>query len=305
MNPYYPVYIPSKGRWMIRLTSDALSLCGVPHTLVVEQQEYKDYQNAISDNPYAKLLVLDKSYKDRYEVCDDFGQTKSTGPGPARNFLWDHSISEGHEWHWTMDDNIRHFLRLHQNRRIRVRSGMIFRAMEDFCVRYSNIYMAGPNYRMFVPQREKRPPVALNTRIYSCNLIRNNIPYRWRGRYNEDTDLSLRILKDGFCTVQFNAFLQDKTVTQALPGGNTGEFYAHEGTLNKSAMQVNLHPDVSRLTYRFGRIHHYVDYSPFKHNRLRRKPDYDDIVKRQLQETNNYAMQLCRDSAGSGDGKRE
>jgi len=44
-------------------------------------------------------------------------------------------------------------------------------------------------------------------------LIRNDVPYRWRGRYNEDTDLSLRMLKDRWCTIQFNAFLQGKAAT--------------------------------------------------------------------------------------------
>jgi hypothetical protein len=36
-------------------------------------------------------------------------------------------------------------------------------------------------------------------------------------------------------------------------------------------MQVDLHPDVSRLIKRFGRWHHFVDYQPFKANTLRRK----------------------------------
>ena len=119
------------------------------------------------------------------------------------------------------------------------------------------------------------PPFVTNTRIYSCNLIRNSSEYRWRGRYNEDTDLSLRMLKDGFCTVQFNAFLQLKVTTQTLSGGNTGEFYDKEGTRPKSEMQVAMHPDVSRLTERWGRVHHYVDYSPFARNRLRYRDGYE------------------------------
>lgn len=32
-------------------------------------------------------------------------------------------------------------------------------------------------------------------RAFPCILIQNDIPFRWRGRYNEDTDLSLRALK--------------------------------------------------------------------------------------------------------------
>jgi hypothetical protein len=98
------------------------------------------------------------------------------------------------------------------------------------------------------------------------------VPFRWRGRYNEDTDLSLRMLKAGWCTVQFNAFLQKKTRTQVVKGGNTGEFYSKEGTLPKSRMQVAMHPDVSRLVFKFGRWHHHVDYRPFQKNQLLRLP---------------------------------
>ena len=47
-------------------------------------------------------------------------------------------------------------------------------------------------------------------------------PHRWRGRYNEDTILSLDILKDGLCTMQFNNLLQGKVNTQVLGGGNSG-----------------------------------------------------------------------------------
>jgi hypothetical protein len=117
------------------------------------------------------------------------------------------------------------------------------------------------------------PPFVTGTRIYSCNLIRNDLPLRWRGRYNEDTDLSLRILKGGWNTVQFNAFLQLKTPTQQLKGGNTEAFYSVEGTLAKSAMLVAMHPDVARLVWRFGRPHHFVDYRPWRARGLILNPD--------------------------------
>jgi hypothetical protein len=128
----------------------------------------------------------------------------------------------------------------------------------------------------------------INTRIYSCNLIRNDIKHRWRGRYNEDTDLSLMMLKDGWCTIQFNAFLQGKAGTQTVKGGNDADFYKDEGTLPKSQMQVKLHPDVSRLVFKFKRWHHHVDYSRFmKHNKLIRKVDSITFEK-----INNYGMEV-------------
>lgn len=286
MNPKHPIYIVSKGRWEQRLTSRALERYGVPYFIVVEPQEYDQYCAVIDKT---KVLILDMKYKENYDACDDLGNTKSKGPGGARNFAWDHSISLGYPWHWVMDDNIRRFYRHNKNKHYPVGDGTIFRCMEDFVERYDNVAMAGPDYTFAFPQGRKYPPYILNTRIYSCNLIRNDVPFRWRGRYNEDTDLSLRMLKAGWCTIQFCAFLQGKVATQTMFGGNTAEFYAHEGTLPKSQMQVKLHPDVSRLTFRFGRWHHYVDYSPFSANRLRRKPGID--IK---QEIDDYGMKIIK-----------
>ena len=271
MLPRFPLYVPTKGRAVLRQTSKALSEMGVPHYLVVEPQEVDEYVRE-TRGTHATVLPLDMAYKGRYELCDDLGLTRGTGPGPARNFIWDHSIANGYAWHWVMDDNIWHFYRFHKNAKVQVLSPAYWRAMEDFVLRYSNVAMAGPNYEMFVLSRDKRPPFTTNTRIYSCNLIRNDVPYRWRGRYNEDTILSLDMLKAGWCTIQFNAFLQNKVMTQRVKGGNTAEFYAKEGTAPKSEMLKAVHPDVTRLVWKFNRHHHHVDYKRFKQPLLR-KPD--------------------------------
>lgn len=300
--PSFPLYIPSKGRSQYMITSRVLTSLGLKHYIIVEPQEVKDYIDAVKKfNLLAQIVELDMSYKNKYELCDDFGLTKSTGPGPARNFAWDHSIKNGYDWHWVMDDNIQSFQRLNKNLRVKVNNGAIFKAMEDFVLRYKNIGMAGPNYRMFAPQRQKLPPFSVNTRIYSCNLIRNDLPFRWRGRYNEDTILSLDMLKAKWCTVQFYAFLQDKMGTQLIKGGNTDEFYHKEGkvqegnkyadtgTLAKSQMQVKVHPDVSRLVWKFNRWHHHVNYEPFKNMKLIKKDDID--IKDGI---NNYGMSLIK-----------
>ena len=70
--------------------------------------------------------------------------------------------------------------------------------------------------------------------------------------------------------MQFNFFLQDKLTTQKKKGGNTDEFYAKEGTLRKSQMLEDVHPDVAKVVTKFNRIHHEVDYKPFANNPLKR-----------------------------------
>lgn len=264
MLPKYPIYIPTKGRHESRLTIRALERMGVPYFAIVEESQLQDYESVI---PRERILILDPKFQAEYETCDALGDSKSKGPGPARNFAWAHAIENGHAWHWVMDDNIKCFYRMRENKRIEALDGAIFAAMEELAGRYKNVAMAGPNYHMFAMRHdmENMPPFIINTRIYSCNLIRNDVPYRWRGRYNEDTIISLDMLKGGWCTMQFYAFLQGKVRTQTLPGGNTAEFYGKEGTLAKSIMQKRVHPDCSEVVWKYGRVHHHVDYSRFKH----------------------------------------
>jgi len=284
MNPEFPIYIVSKGRWRHRLTANALDGMGVPYRIVVEEQEVEKYAQHI-DRP--RILTLPHQYLDDYDTCDDLGRMKSVGPGAARNFAWDHSSAERWPWHWVMDDNLDAFHRLNNNKKRESDTGAIFKAAEDFVQRYENVAIAGFNYYSFVKEADAVPPFTLNTRIYSCLLIRNDIPYRWRARYNEDTDLSLRVLKDGWCTVQFNAFLCGKVTTQRIPGGNTAEFYEIEGTRPKSEMIEQLHPDVAKVVWRFNRWHHHVDYRPFKRNKLKFR------LGVQIPEgVNNYGMAL-------------
>jgi len=300
--PRFPLYVPSKGRSQYMITSKALTRQGVPHFLVVEPQQMKEYQEAVERlGLMATVLELDMSYKERYELCDDLGLTRSTGPGPARNFIWDHSIAHGAAWHWVMDDNITEFYLLQRNIKVRIFSPVFWRMVEDFVLRYENVAMAGPQYEMFAPRKAKMNPIEINTRIYSCNLIRNDLPFRWRGRYNEDTILSLDMLIAGYCTIQFNAFLQRKLNTQMISGGNTAEFYSPEGikhegdrytdtgTLAKSKMLVSVHPDFSKLVWRFGRWHHLVNYRPFARNKLRFRPDYVKAGK-----PNEYGMKIVK-----------
>ena len=265
----------------------------VPHYIAIEPQDEENYEKALDNfkiRDYVTLLIAPFS-------------NHGDGPGRARNWCWDHSISIGAEKHWVLDDNISDFYRLHQNKRIRVESGAIFRAAEDFVDRFENVPIAGFQYRFFIAPNQKYPAYVKNTRIYSCLLIDNECKHRWRGRYNEDTDICLRVLKDGDCTIQFNAFLQGKAATQTVKGGNTEEFYHKEGTqdkekwrdgqlnpegtINKSQMLVDMHPDVARIVWRYGRWHHYVDYSQFKKNQLIYKKN-----NKIPSGINNYGMKL-------------
>lgn len=249
---------------------------GVPYHIVIEPQEYDNYAAVIDP---AKILVLPFS---------NLGQ----GGIPARNWVWEHSIEQGTARHWILDDNIKRFARMNNNTRIRSDSASIFKAAEDFVDRYENIALSGFQYQGFAIAKEITVPFILNTRIYSCILIKNDIPYRWRGRYNEDTDLSLRVLKDGWCTVLFYAFLADKAPTMTVKGGNTESLYKLDGVDGRLLMAQSLqqqHPDVTQIKRRWGRWQHVVDYRPFKGNKLIKKQGIEIP-----QGVNNYGMKLVK-----------
>lgn len=271
-----PIYIISKGRWESRLTSKALDAMHVPYQIVIEPQEYAQYASVIDAT---KILVLPFS---------NLGQ----GSIPARNWVVEHARLRGAAWHWILDDNIRCFYRLYQNRKIRVADRTCFTVIEDFVQRYTNCPMAAMNYLYLAKRKQKLPPFVLNTRCYSCIVLRNDLGLPWRGRYNEDTDLSLRILKAGYCTVLFNAFLCGKVGTMTMKGGNTEALYHGDGRLRMAQSLVAQHPDVVRLSWKWGRWQHQVDYRPFKSNRLRLKAG---IV---LTDTvNEYGMSLVPEAS--------
>jgi len=270
MKNKYPIYVISKGRSNSCLTARELKLMNVDFTLVVEPQEYDLYHH-ITDN----IIVTPFS---------NLGQ----GSIPVRNFVWEHSINQGDEKHWIIDDNIEGFHRLNRNEKPKLLSSIFFRCMEDFTDRYKNVALSGPNYYSFCKTTDKVPAYNLNTRIYSCILVKNDLSYRWRGKYNEDTDLSLRVLKDGFVTILFNAFLIGKVTTMRMKGGNTEEVYSDTDNRKEFAESLKKqHPEVVKVTWKFNRWHHQVNYKPFKKNKLQKKDGL--IIENNV---NEYGMKL-------------
>jgi hypothetical protein len=273
--PRYPIYVISKGRWDSRMTVKALENMHIAYRIVVEPQEFNQYAAVISPE---KILTLPFS---------NLGQ----GSIPARNWVWEHSIQEGHARHWILDDNISGFFRLNNNLKVPVSTGATFKAIEDFTDRYENVAKSGMNYFMFAPRKNQIPPLAWNTRVYSCILLDNRLALRWRGKYNEDTDLSIRILKEGHCTVLFNAFLAFKIPTMQMKGGNTDELYKGDGRFQMAESLRLQHPEIVKIVEKWGRFQHSVDYSQFKKN----KP----ILREGIVLTegdDNYGMDLLVDA---------
>lgn len=256
VQPKYPVYILSKGRYTTRYTSKTLEEMGVNYKIVVEPQEYDLYAQHISKD---KILILPDEYLN-----------KNQGGIPARNFIWQHSVENGHKAHWILDDNIEGFFRWNKNKKLPITSGVVFKMIEDYYDGCENVAQCGIQYSSFYPEISLRRPLYLkNTRIYSCILQKNdvNLEERWRGKYNEDTDLSLRLLKKGYSTLLFQNFLCGKKATLSVKGGNQ-EIYSGDGLQKKLDSLIAQHPDVVKGTIKFSKVHHQVDYRPFKDNKI-------------------------------------
>jgi DNA polymerase I-like protein with 3'-5' exonuclease and polymerase domains len=289
LNPRYPVYVPTKGRWDSAYTIKCLERIGVPYYAVVQPQERQRYEGVVKSGTFLELPAgLD-------------------GLVPARIWIMEHAIALGAERHWQLDDNIKEFYRYHENRQIRTADGTCMRIAEDFVDRYENVAVAGFQYFMFISRKVGSfPPYVLNTRVYSNSLINNKIPYRHRDVYNDDTDICLRALKDGWCTVQFNNFNAYKMPTMQVKGGNTPIYLgaeaiakaweAHAATCPDCEVDVSptcpegiailekdgrwrmaaslkrQHPDVTTVGRRFHRWQHYVDYRQFRRNALIPRP---------------------------------
>ena len=263
IQPKYPIYILSKGRWKTRYTAVTLDEMKVDYKIVVEPQEYDNYAKYISPE---KILILPDEYLN-----------KNQGGIPARNFIWEHSVKGGHDAHWVIDDNIRGFFRWNRNKRLPCKSGLCFKLVEDYFDSCENVGQCGLQYTSMFPEISMRRPLYIkNTRIYSCILQNNKVELeeRWRGKYNEDTDLSLRLLKKGYSTLLFQNFQCGKMTTLSVKGGNS-EIYAGDGLRLKLESLIQQHPDCVKRTSKFGKeYHHEVDYSFWKDNEIRYKKDY-------------------------------
>lgn len=254
----YPIYIISKGRWETPLSARMFLKEKIPFTIAVEPQEYELYKKTI---PVENIAVLPFS-------------NLGLGSYPARNWCWEDSIAKGFKNHFLFDDNIRQFYRLNNGKRKQCDALTPLLTLQEFHDRYSNLAISGYNY-LFFATKETKVPFSINTHVYSGMLIRNDIPYRWRLKYNEDVDLCLQALHNKWATVLVNAFLIDKvSTTVKMKGGNQTELYdgnSEAKTLLKSKSLEKAWPQYVSVVRRFKRFHHHVSWAKhFKHPLKRR-----------------------------------
>jgi hypothetical protein len=274
----YPIYIVSKGRWENPMTAKCFIKDGLDFKVLVEPQEYDNYCKSLGEKYILKLPF----------------SNLGVGSYPARNYGWEDSIKNGHNRHWMFDDNIYKLRRIVKGKKIPCNAGLAIKVAEDFTDRYLNIGISGFNYSTFVVRGSSdNKPFRLNAHVYSAMLMNNNMPFRWRLKYNEDVDLCLQVLHNKMCTVLFSAFSVDKVSTVAkMKGGNQTELYqgnAFEKKVLKAKSLEEIWPQYAETKIRFNRPHHFVEWKKHFKQGLKRNPFFDWAS---LKKVDEYGMKL-------------
>ena len=246
----YPVYIISKGRAYNPITANIFKLAGIDYLIAVEPQEKEEYVKKLGIN---RILVLPFS-------------NLGLGSFPARNYCWEHAKANGYKYHWLFDDNITEFRKWVDGKRIRwndINSALLY--VEQF-TNQNNTDINGFEEWNFSPRAPKKP-FKTNCHVYSALLIKNELPYRWRLKYNEDVDLNLQVLHNGGTTASCLYYLSNKVSTaNKMKGGNQTELYKGNDpkkNLLKAKMLESVWPQYAKTVIRFGRHHHLVDWKQF------------------------------------------
>lgn len=96
------------------------------------------------------------------------------------------------------------------------------------------------------------------TRVYSFYLTSNATQIAHSGAQNNDVITSIELSRRGLVNLLLEGFFYDSAPTQA--GGGQTAVYETFGTFEKSTVLATAQPAVSRIIYRYSRIHHQCDF---------------------------------------------
>lgn len=241
MNPKYPIYIPSHGRSENLILPTVFKKWQVPFYLVVDDSQWDLYCKAGMEKYMLRLPFLNNGTS-----------------FPPRVFITEHSRANGDKRHWQIDDNIDGFMRYNGRKREHIHPGTALRMIENFCDRYTNVGIYGPNYTNFVVPRNSRKPWVKNVHIYSCMCMLNSLPFTWRGPWNEDVDLCLQSLVHGFPTISTNFVSARKRATMTVKGGNSTAYQNLDIRAYGARTLAARWPGVVNLVNKYGRPHFHI-----------------------------------------------
>jgi hypothetical protein len=229
LGPKYPIYIPSKARPKC-VTGNLFKAAGLNYLIVVEPQDYEEY---VKVHDASNILVMDKNDQGIHYV---------------RNFCKIHS--KDFKSHWQFDDNIRSFKVRENEKNIISDSAAMIRKVESFIDLFDNVGICGFSHDVFAWTKDN--VIDLNKQCYSGVLVNNTIDIWWRDEVVEDTDYSLQVLSNNYCTLLFNTLLIAKETTKKGNGGNDN---SDDWRMKRSLGLQRYWPEAGfKITHEFGRV---------------------------------------------------
>ena len=216
----YPIYIPSKGRYNNCFTADLLLKEKINFRLVVQEKEYENYKENF---PNINIVVIPQNKIENY-LKDNLWALPFT-----RTWIKKYSENNNEKSHWQLDDNISGIRQVNKGKSTKCSTSFAFKHLHNFYNAHKNIGIMGLRHSAFASFQPK--PYQVNQQVYSIVLVKNFNHIYWRNNTIEDTDYSLQILANNFCTVLFNIFCFQKPSTSTLKGGNTDSVYQGDGRL--------------------------------------------------------------------------
>ena len=202
----FPIYIPSKGRaGLKRGAVEMLFAAEIPHTIVVDPDDYNTYSRWIVESDKSALSLL---------ICTP---KNNQGLAYVNEYIRQLSISKGESWHWQINDDIWKFsLRRPKQKAVVMNPGEALYEIESEVGRYSNVGLAGPEEDIWPPTEE---PVKINAIPAQAVLINNAVSATFRKTNGfEDIDFYLQVLSQSYCTMQFDNI----RISAPKPGTNDG-----------------------------------------------------------------------------------
>ena len=207
----FPIFIPSKGRADQCLTAELLKEDGIPFMIVVEPQEYEEYNTIYEQD---ELLLLDEN---------------NLGLGYSRYFIKNYAKEKGYDYHWQIDDNVKRFMVRRNNKNIQANPKLVLSRAERYINQHNNIGIVGLRHVLYAWTMEDE--YTFNNQCVSCVCLKSDTKanYRYNPPTVEDTDFSLQILLEGYSTVIFNRLIMEKPPQGQMKGGvstlyNSGKF---------------------------------------------------------------------------------
>lgn len=279
----YNVYIPSFGRpdapTVKRLISKFDLDCWY---LFIDPESFAEYGQHY---PLRHLIVRNPIFR-----SEEFTQLYSPVSSPngwhgtsgIYNSILAFSQSLGEKRYWTMDDDLLTMAMKAHKGSEKLEPGTPYNKFDFYrCSRLNTEF--GFSLNEFLRQMEEISEKVINsgfitiekfgvyfdrpfsftagTRAYTFYLTDNNKQTTHFPQHNNDVATSIEMDKMGYYTVLFNGIAYHSMPTQA--GGGLTELYRAFGTLDKGKALVRAQPLVSKIVYKFSRIHHIVNYAEF------------------------------------------